>query len=125
MKTTKIQDLRTSNIISIANRKIEEIEVVSNFIYVKVPMPYDVSLEKAENAIQDIVELVKKHDNINDCKYKGVSELEDSSIQYLLQVDCNQQYKLQARRDTLRSILVGLAKHKIEVPFPQIDVHNK
>lgn len=125
LKTTKIQDLATSNIISIANRKIEEIQVVSNFIYVKVPMPYEVSLEKAESAIEDIVKLVKENENIKNCVYKGVSELADSCILYLLQVDCNQQFKLQAKRDTLRSILVGLSKHGIEVPYPQIDVHNK
>ena len=125
LKTTKIKDLATSNIISIANRNIEEIEVVSNFIYVRIPVPYEVSVERAEKAVADIIELVKKNDNVNNCTYKGVADLADSSIQYLLEVDCNQQYKLQVRRDTLRAILIGLANNKIEVPFTQIDIHNK
>lgn len=125
LKTTKIQDLMTSNIISIANRNIEEIEVVSNLIYVRIPMPYEVSLEKAESAIQDIIELVKKNNNVNNCRYIGVTELAASSIEYLLEVDCNQQYKFQVKRDTLRSILIGLDINKIEVPFTQIDIHNK
>ena len=125
LKTTKIQDLATSNVVSVANRNIEEIQVVSKFIYVRIPMPYEVKLEKAEKAINDIIELVKQNDNVNNCVYKGVAELADSSIEYLLEVDCNQTYKLQVRRDTLRSILVGLEKNKIEVPFTQIDIHNK
>lgn len=125
LKTTKIQDLATSNVISIANRNIEEIEIVSKFIYVRIPMPYEVLVERAENAIQDIVEIVKKNNNVNNCRYLGVAELADSSIQYLLEVECNQQYKLQVKRDTLRAILVGLEKNQIEVPFTQIDIHNK
>ena len=125
LKTTKIQDLATSNIISIANRNIEEVQIVSKFIYVRVPMPYEVSVERAEKTIADIIDLVKQNNNVNDCKYKGVTELADSSIQYLLEVDCNQQFKLQVRRDTLRSILVGLENSKIEVPYTQIDIHNK
>ena len=125
LKTTKIQDLSTSNIISIANRNIEEVQIVSKFIYVRVPMPYEVSVEKAEKAIYDIIELVKKNDNVNNCKYKGVTELASSCIEYLLEVDCNQQFKLQVRRDTLRSILIGLEDNNIEVPYTQIDIHNK
>ena len=125
LKTTKIQDLATSNIISIANRNIEEVQVVSKFIYIRVPMPYEVSVARAEKAIVDIIELVKQNDNVNDCKYKGVTELADSCIEYLLEVDCNQQFKLQVRRNTLRSILIGLENNNIEVPYTQIDIHNK
>ena len=95
LKTTKIQDLKTSNILSIANRNIDEIQVVSNVIYVKIPMPYEVLVKKAENAVNDIIELVKKSSNVEDCKYLGVTELADSSIQYLLQVTCNPYYKLE------------------------------
>ena len=125
LKTTKIQDLSTSNVISIANRNIEQIQVVSNLIYIKVPMPYDVSLKRAEKAIDDILGLVRKNDNVNGCRYMGVAELADSSIQYLLEIECDPHYKLQTRRDALRSILVGLADNEIEVPFTQIDVHEK
>ena len=125
LKTTKIQDLKTSNIISIANRNIEEVQVVSKFIYVRIPMPYEVPVEKAENVIEQIKESIKQNDNVNDCRYIGVTELADSSIQYLLEVNCNQQFKLQVGRDTLKSILLGLENNNIQVPYNQIDVHNK
>lgn len=125
LKTTKIQDLRTSNIISIANRNIEEIEVVSNLIYINVPMPYEVDIEKAEKAIEDIVESIKKNANVNNCRYLSVNELADSSINYLIEVNCNQLYKLQVRRDALRSILIEMENNKIEVPYKQIDIHEK
>ena len=125
LKTTKIQELKTGNIISISNRKIDEAQIVSHFNYIKVPVPYDVPLEKAEEAINDIVTLVKNNKDTIDCHYVGVTELADSSIDYLLKVECNPINKLQVRRDCLRSILLGLEKHHIEVPFTQIDIHNK
>ena len=88
-------------------------------------MPYEVKLKKAEKAVEDIINFAKKYDTINDCIYKGTTELADSNIQYLLQVSCNPVNRYQARRDTLRAILEGLEKNKIEVPFNQIDVHQK
>ena len=125
LKTTKIQDLRTSNILSIANRNIEEVEIVSKFIYINIPMPYEVSLEKAEKAIEEISKAISKNNNVENCRYIGVNDLADSSIKYLIEVTCNPIYKLQVRRDALRSILDGMAKNKIAVPYTQIDIHEK
>lgn len=125
LKTTKIQDLKTGNIVSIANRNIEEIQVVSNLIYVRVPMPYEITVEKSEEVINDIIENVKKCNNVDDCKYKGVAELDSSSIQYLLEVSGDPKYKLQRNRDTLRQILLVLEKYNIAVPYQQIDIHEK
>lgn len=125
LKTTKIQDLKTKNILSIANRNIEEIELVSNIIHVDVPMPYEVSLERAEKAIEDICNAVKNNNNVEDCKYVGVNELADSSIKYYLEVMHNPMYKPQVRRDTLRCVLAELAKNNISVPYTQIDLHQK
>ena len=125
LKTTKIQDLKTGYIKSIANRKIEEIDIVSNLIYINIPMSYELPIEKAEKAIYDIVNSVKKNNDVTDCKYKGVNELADSYIKYLIEISCNQQHKLQVKRDALRSILVEMANNKIEVPYTQIDIHEK
>lgn len=125
LKTTKIQDLATSNIISIANRNIEQIEVVSNVIYVRIPMPYEIDIEKAEKAIEDIIEIAEKYETIEKSRYLGVTEFKDSSTEYLLEVRCKPVNKLQTRRDTLRAIKVGLAKNRIEIPYTQIDIHEK
>ena len=125
LKTTKIQDLATSNVISIANRNIEEIEVVSNFIYVRIPMPYEIDIEKAEKAIEDIIEIAEEYETVEKGKYLGVTEFKDSSTEYLLRISCNPVNKLQTKRDTLRAIKVGLAKNNIEIPYTQIDIHKK
>lgn len=125
LKTTKLEDLKTNNIISISNRNIEQVEVVSGYIDIHIPMPYEVPLAKAENAVKDIIKLVKEAEFIEGCEYKGVSNLEDSSITYMIRSTCNPEKKLQARRNVLRCILVGLEKNNIDVPYNQIDVHQK
>ena len=125
LKTTKIEDLRTGNIISIANRNIDEIEVVSKYIYVTIPMPYEVKVKTAEKVIDTIVSNIKNLENVNKCIYKGTNELADSSINYLLQIECNPKNKLQVRRDSIREILLVLEDNNISVPYNQIDVHEK
>lgn len=125
LKSTKIQELKTGNIKSIANRNIEEIDVVSNLVYINIPMPYEVPLEKAESVINEIVCAIKNNNNVTNCRYIGVNDLGDSSIKYCIEITCNSLYKLQVRRDALRSILVEMENNSVEVPYMQIDIHNK
>ena len=124
LKTTKIQDIYTNNIIAIANRKIEEIEVVSEVVYVRIPLPHDVNVKNAERLINDVIFNIKRNSNVTDCTYKGTTELETSYINYLIEVHCNPQYKLQVRRDSLRSILLVMEQYDIKVPYNQIEIHN-
>lgn len=125
LKTTKLEDVYTFNIVSISNRNIEEVEVVSNLINIDIPISYDVKLDDAEDAVKDIVETIKKHKNVINCEYRGVNDLADSSIKYQIKVYCNPLDKVQIRRDALRYVLVGLDKHNLSVPYNQIDVHQK
>ncbi len=125
LKTTKIEDIRTGNIISISNRNIEQVEVVSNILNISIPMPYEIEVKKAEKVVRSISESIAEDELISSCEYKGVTDLAESSINYLIQAKCNSENKLQARRNILRCILVGLEKNNIQVPYNQIDVHQK
>ena len=125
LKTTKIQDIKTNNIISIANRNIEEVQIVSNLIFVDVPIPYEISVDEAEKAVSDVINEMSKSKIIENARYIGVKELGDSAIYYSVEVTCNPLNKRQANRDGNRAVLVGLEKNGISVPYMQIDVHNK
>ena len=122
LKTTKIRDLATGSIISVANRKIEQIEVVPNMIFYRIPIPYEVSLPDADKAVADIIEIMKKSDLIKSVNNKGVAELADSKIEYLCIVECPARDKNQARRDCNRAVLEGLAVNGISVPYNKIEV---
>ena len=125
LKTTKIKDSKTGNIVSIANRNIEEIEIVSNFAYINIPLPYEVDIKTAENVIESMIAEIKQVDKIQGATYLGVNELADSSIKYLIEIEANPSCKLQARRDALRIVLLKLEENGISVPYNQLDVHQK
>ena len=126
IKTTKIQSIINGNIISIANRNIEQIEVVSNNIYFNIPLSYELKQKEVDKVINEIVDKVKKLDNVKECNYLGPNNLNDSSIDYLicLEVEDNDK-KRQSRRDALKTILEVLEDNKIEIPYNQLDIHNK
>ena len=116
IKTTKIKDIKTENIISIPNRSIDALALVSNVIYVEAPMPYETPLETAEAVVGDICAENVKNKLIKDCKYMGVNQLGDSAVKYLIKVTFGDPAKkLQVRRDTHRAILDVMAKHGISV----------
>lgn len=125
LKTTKVEDIYSFNIISISNRNIEQVEIVSNLINIDIPVPYEVKVEDAEKAIEDILLEIRKNKEIDKCEYRGVNDLADSSIKYQIKVYCDPIKKVQIRRDSLRCVLKGLEKNGIQVPYNQIDIHQK
>ena len=56
LKTTKLRDINSLNEVSIANRAIEHVEVLSKMINIDVPMPYELSKKKAEEVLGEMVE---------------------------------------------------------------------
>ena len=125
LRTTKIQDIATDNIISIANRNIEQIQIVSNSLYINFPMPYELPVDTAEKVVKEIMEEINKVDDVQEVTYKGVKELAEYSVKYLLKIVCIPERRLQVGRDVLGCILRILEKNNIQVPYNQIDVHQK
>lgn len=125
LKTTKIEDIYSLNVVSISNRNIEHVEVVSNMFCINVPLPYEVKLSRAENVIKKIVEAINKNEDVIKCEYCGVNELADSSINYLVKVFCDPNKKLQVRRDSLGCVLKTLEGNNISVPYNKLDVYQK
>lgn len=125
LKTTKVEDIYTLNIVSISNRNIEQVEIVSNLINIDVPFPYEVKLKKAESVLGSMVERIEQRENIEKCEYRGVNRFDDSSIAYQIKVYCNPLEKVQVRRDALHCILEVFEENKIDIPYQQIDIHQK
>lgn len=125
LKTTKVEDMYTFNIVSIANRNIEKVEVVSNLINIDIPISYDIKVTKAEKIINEIVDVISKDENVDKCEYRGINDISTSFLKYQIKVYCNPVKKVQVRRDALRYIMLTLEKNKISIPYTQIDVHEK
>ena len=125
IKTTKIRDIYTDNIVSLANRNIEKVEVLTKTINLNVPIPYEVSLKDAEKCMVDMVKDVIRIDGVDEAEYRGITELGKSWIEYRLYVGCDPLHRVPIRRKVLRQILITLEEHNIKIPYEQIDVHSK
>lgn len=125
LKTTKILLNDSNNILSISNRNISEIEKVSNFVFISIPVSYDVTIAKFETVVPQIVDAVLHLENVQNCKYLGLGELGDSSMIYKISVEYSPDYKLSVTKAVLRAIKLVLDENNIEVPYQQIDIHNK
>ena len=125
LKTTKIKDLATNNIISIANRNIEQIQLVSEDIHINIPLSYELNVNRAEEVVQKIISEIKANHEVNTAEYLGVNNLDDSNIKYLIKVTCSPEIKLRIRRYALGCVLKVLDKEGIEIPYNQLDIHQK
>lgn len=125
IKTTKIEDIFSHNIVSLSNRNIEKVEVVSHLINISVPLPYELKLKKAEDTLNYILKEIEKLDGVEKVEYRGVNELGSSSINYRLMVYCAPFNREQIRRDSLTCIVKCLEEKKISIPYTQIDIHKK
>lgn len=125
LKTTRIEDIYQKNVVSISNRNIEKVEILSHMINIDLPLPYDLKLSDAKEAIRYIVDNIKKLDKVEKVEFCGVNDFADSSIKYQIKVYCPPIDRLQTRRDALTCILDCLEKKDIHIPFNQIDVHQK
>lgn len=125
LRTTKIQDINTMNIVSIANRNIDKVEVDTGYIYIKVPLPFELKIEKADAAMREIAKRLGKTDLLISASYQGLSTINDSSLDYQVVVTCEPMDRLQARRNALHVIVETLEEAKINIPYTQLDLHNK
>ena len=125
LSTTKIEDIITRNIYSIANRNIEQIELVSDSVDIMVPLSYELPISKAESVLEEIVEESRKIEEIKECSYKGVSSFKESNIDYYLNFHCEPFIRRPITRKVNGIILRVLEKHGIEIPYNQLDIHQK
>lgn len=125
LKTTKLQDIYTLNIVSISNRNIEKVEVVSNLINIDIPFPYELKVDETLKVIDNIVDRIKKLDKVNECEYRGLNNISSSSLDYQIKVYCKPIDKVQIRRDCLGCIVKTLEDNNIQIPYNQLDIHTK
>lgn len=123
--TTKIQDINTNNTVSIANRNIDQVEVDNGYIYLPVPLPYELKVEKAEPIMRDIAKKLSRHEKITSIAYQGITKLDSSSLNYQFVITCDPAIKPSVRREALHVIVTTLEEQKISIPYPQMDLHTK
>ena len=125
VKTTKLKDMKTGNTVIISNRNVEQVEILSGLIFLDIPLPYELSLSRAEDVMEKVARAIDGLPLNQKAEYKKVSELGDSAIGYRLTVTAEPKDYYQAKRNALRETLSVLEKEGVSIPYNQIDVHQK
>lgn len=125
LRTTKMQDINTMNLVSIANRNIDKVEVLTGYIYIPIPLPSELKSEKAKEIMGEIVKNLSKEELLTSANYQGITDLTNSSTNYQVVVTCDPINQLQARRNALGAIFRTLEENRISIPHSQLDVHTK
>ena len=125
LKTTKIKNIFTNDIFVIANRNIGEATNISTLLDIDVPLPYNQKIDNIENVLNRALSKIKEINEVTDVEYKGIQEFGDSAIVYKIRLFCKPELKPQIKRDANRIIKQELDKNNIEIPYMQIDLHQK
>ena len=64
-------------------------------------------------------------DFVTECQYLGVNALGNSAIEYRLFAKSEKGKRADAKRNILHKTLEVLEQHKVNVPYPQMDIHRK
>ena len=128
IKSTKIRAY-TGEVMIIPNHLIDEVinhSLDKSVAIIDIPISYDADIDKLENVLSGLFDEIKGSINgINgDIKLLGLQSYDDSSISYRVVCDTYPMMHFQVERDLKKYIKVCLDKNHIEIPFPQVVVHN-
>ena len=93
-----------------------------------IGVSYATDLEELEKKLPVIFDAIKvKHKDvfIGDIQYLGVEALADSSVVLKIKADVNEKDIYNGRRILNKELKIAFDKEKIEIPYPQMDVHTK
>lgn len=126
LKTTKIKAL-SGEVMIVSNRNIFEIINLSQqtaCFTLLIPTAYKHKMEQIETVMQEAIDQIKKLKEIKNAVFLGIETLDNSSISYGVRVWCKRGTQWDMKRVVLKIIKAKYDEHNIEVPYPQIEVHN-
>lgn len=128
IRTTSITDpggnvkiVNNSSMQNILNRSNKTSRSICN-----IGIPYATDLEGLEAEIPALMERIyAAHPDVMKAapRYLGVQELADSAVVLRFMVDVDENDIYSGARLLNHDLLLGFRKLKVEVPFPQLDVH--
>ena len=125
LKTTKLENISSGDIITVCNRNISEMTRVSGRFVVELPLSYEEEPQKIDAVLEPLCRTVGEMENVKECLYLGLGQLSDSSVVYKIFVGCAPEVKYIVKRQILQLAYGKLREARIGFPYPQMDVHLK
>ena len=128
IKSTKLRAY-TGEVMIIANHLIEEVinhSLDKSVAIIDIPVSYGTNIDKLESVLSDLFSDIKGTISgvRGDIKILGLESYDDSSISFRVICDTDPMMHFQVERELRKLIKNCLDKNHIEIPFPQVVVHN-
>jgi small conductance mechanosensitive channel len=124
-RTTKIEFLDDRSVLSVANRNISKIRKLTHLVDIDLPLSYDVGRKEAYSVLSGICMQISGIEGIESCELKGTQEFGASAILYKIRFFCEPNDRPDIRRAVLKTIQDGLDEAGLQIPYQQIDIHEK
>ena len=126
LKTTHIQSMITGDIVSISNRNVSIATVLSDWLDIQIPFPYETKSGDMARYLEELLGEMRKIDGIKGGEVKGLQSFDASQITQLIRLHVDDPYrKCQLKREAQGLILTKFEEWGVSVPFNQLDVHIK
>jgi small conductance mechanosensitive channel len=129
LKTTRIK-CYTGEVVIISNRTISTVvnhSLSDSLVVVDLSVAYSSNLDKVEKALDELCKVLK--DKIPEIKgdiiIDGIDALDDSAIIYRISARASAKNIVMIKRKILKEAKLIFDKNKIEIPFPQVEVHHE
>jgi small conductance mechanosensitive channel len=128
LKTTKVKAF-TGEVKIISNRNITEVinhSLEHSLALIDVSVSYQSDLKKVDSVLNELcLKLSEELDEIDGpVESLGINKLGESGIEFRLTVKTTPLKHFEIQRKIMREIKDAFDKNKIEIPFPQVVVHN-
>lgn len=126
LRTTKLRELATGDIITLCNRNFDQIIKSSCEVYIRISLPYELPVGRSAQIMELICKEAGKGEYIEKCSFLGTTDYTSSGVDHLIRLDIEAaEHKLSTRRYALRAAREVLEKENLEIPYEQMDVHMK
>lgn len=128
IRTTKIEDaggdvkvINNSDIRTLINMTSKLSTAVCD-----ISISYNEDIEKVEQVLNENLGKIKEKYKaiVNGPTYVGVQSLADSAVIIRITAECNEMMRYQVQRDINREVKIIFEKNNIQIPYPQIVVHD-
>ncbi len=128
MKNTKIRAY-SGEVKTIANRNVNEVinySTQTSKCIVDIAVAYDSDLLQVEEVLKQVCEKLSQNTPYltSDVELLGIEKFDDNAMVYRLVADCEPLMDFPFNREVLRTIKLAFDEHKLEIPFPQVVIHN-
>lgn len=124
-KCLKIESIYDHSVTTICNRNISELTVVGHQLDINVPLSYGDNSAKVREVLSAVCDKLKEREDVEDALFVGTKEFADSSINYTVRLFCPPPRRVIVYRAAMAEIQSAVEASGLEIPFMQVDVHNK